>query len=102
MSRSERNRNEAALKPIGFALAAVVAGLGPAKAGGAGDARVMPPPPPRPDQPVASATRLASFAPDDVLELDTPLDEHAVPLAEKPAPKAQADLFDPDVPLGRG
>lgn len=101
MSRSDRTRNEpVALKPIGFALAAVVAGLGSAKADtgtihGAA-------PSPAPDQPMASAGMLASFAPDDVLLLDTPLDGGDVPLAEKAAPaSAQADLFDPNVPLGR-
>src|SRR5262245_18606881 len=101
MPQAERNRNEPALKPIGFALAAVVAGLGPGKADAAGDAQALSTPPLAPDQPVASATTLSSFAPDDVLVLDAPLDPNAVPLGAKLAEDAptQADLFDPDVPL---
>ena len=102
MSRSDRMRNEpVALKPIGFALAAVVAGLGSAKAdtGSVHKAASTP----APDQPTASAGVLASFAPDDVLLLDTPLDSGDVPLAEKPTPASpQADLFETDVPLARG
>src|SRR5689334_1927974 len=99
MSRSDRTRNEpAALKPIGFALAAVVAGLGSAKADRA--ATLVSPPPPTPEPPAAASAMLASFAPDDVLVLDTPLDAAGVPLAEPATPSAQGDLFDPDVPLG--
>src|SRR5262249_50226227 len=101
MSRSDRTRNEAvALKPIGFALAAVVAGLGPAKADTA--ALQTSSPNPTPHEPAASAGMLSSFAPDDVLLLDTPLDAPGsdVPLAQAPASAAQPDLFDPDVPLG--
>jgi hypothetical protein len=112
MSRSDRACNETAtLKPIGFALAAVVAGLGPAKADQAVRAQA---PAPAPDQATAASGMIASFAPDDVLVLDTPLDENGVdensaaaplaaPLAGEAAPadKTQGDLFDPDVPLGR-
>ena len=99
MSRSDRTRNEpAALKPIGFALAAVVAGLGTAKAD-PGATQVSPRT--APPEPTAASGLLASFAPDDVLVLDTPLEAagNDVPLGE-PAPTAQPDLFDPDVPLG--
>ncbi len=89
MSRSDRTRNEpVALKPIGFALAAVVAGLGSAKAD-TGSVRETASTP-VPDQPTASAGVLASFAPDDVLVLDTPLDGSDVPLAEKPAARIPA------------
>ena len=102
MSRSERMRNEPALKPVGFALAAVVAGLAPAHAGEAADMRAVSPPAPTPHE-AASTTNAAGrtlYHPDDVLVLDTPVD--AEPLAPKPTAQAQPDLFDPDVPLGRG
>lgn len=99
MSRTDRMRNDPALKPIGFALAAVVAGLGPAKADVAPGARALPEPSPTPRTaaPTTDAAGRTIYHRDDVLVLNTPAD--AVPLGEKPAP--QSDLFDPDVPLGR-
>ena len=96
MKRTDRTSNDTPnLKPIGFAMAAVVAGIG-ARAQAAEVRVLTPPPSPDAHTQTFGATRDATSE-EDVLVLG-PADE-VEPLAEKPA--KQVDLFDPDVPLGR-
>ena len=104
MSRTDRMRNEAALKPIGVALAAVVAGLGAGNQAQASELRTAPPPTPTPQERThyVDPTAHPGYDLEDVLVLDTLADPLADAPAEKRAEKpAQADLFDPNVPLGR-
>ena len=93
---ADRPANEAsALKPIGLTMAAVVAGLGVSGRAETADVRVAEPPQPTPNTRVqyADPTSDPSFE-----EIVLGPSEPTQPLAAKPA---QADLFDPDVPLGR-
>lgn len=97
MSRSDRMRNEPALKPIGLALTAVVAGLGVPGHAQAGEAAPL--------EPASSATRTHYLDPTTDpgfgIEEQLRIGEAAEVFAAKPEAKPeQSDLF-ADVPLGR-
>ena len=96
MKRTDRTLNDTpSLKPIGFAMAAVVAGIG-ARAQAAEVRVLTPTPSPDAHAQTFGATHDATSE-EDVLVLG-PADE-VEPLAEKPV--KQEEMFDPDVPLGR-
>lgn len=95
--RTDRDREEAPLRPVGVALAAVVAGLGAAKAEAAAQAPARAPVEPRDHHARVhhvDPTNHPDFERDDSLILgpSAPVE----PFAEqaKPAPPRQGNLFD--------
>lgn len=94
---ADRTANDAsALKPIGLTMAAVVAGLGVSGRAQAADVRVGEPLAPTPNTRVQYVDPTSDPASEEIVLGPS---EPVQPLAAKP--EKQADLFDPNVPLGR-
>ncbi|MBU6407027.1 MAG: hypothetical protein KGS44_07810 [Alphaproteobacteria bacterium] len=81
-----RMAEDASFKPIGLALAAVVAGLGPASSEGAAEERGV-----ARDAPAPASADLAAEQDDSLLLGPS---DPAEPFADQPASAAQPDLFD--------
>ena len=94
MKPTQSRRDEHALRPIGAAFAAVVAGLGPAQADAVVEARAYAPlePAAQANTYVLDPTNHPGFEEDPAMILGP--SEPAAPLVETAAPKPRQDLFE--------